>query len=351
MADLPWAIVGGGLAGTTLQWAFHLRGVPSFILDAGPSQRASQVAAGLMTPITGKRFNLSWRWHELFDQARTFYQAIEAELGQTLFLPRCVVRLFQTQTEREKHLARLFAHHADVVSDIAPPLNRQQINAPHGGFAMPTAGQLDVTMYLAASQAYFIEHGQYHTQTVPANCMNIPGTLGVIFCQGAGLQASTAFAQVPLRRGKGEVLEVEIPGYTELRVLNNSLWLAPTHTPGVYRAGATYAWNDTTPDPTAAGRAEIETRLRQMLRCNFSVRQHLVGIRPITPQQRPWVGRHPQHHGLYYFNGLSSKGALLAPTFATQLVNFLLDGTPLDPDCDLQERLQATQTHPVSEDA
>jgi glycine/D-amino acid oxidase-like deaminating enzyme len=109
---------------------------------------------------------------------------------------------------------------------------------------------------------------------------------------------------------------------SEERVVHRGLWLAPAGTE-TFRAGSTYVWDDLNCEPTAAGRAEIESRLREFLKVPFEVIDHRAAVRPVIDAGYPVLGRHPAHPQLAYFNGLGSKGSLLAPFFADQLAAHL----------------------------
>ena len=51
---LDFVIIGQGLAGTTLAWQLKWQGLRGVIVDRDDRTSASRVAAGLMTPATGK---------------------------------------------------------------------------------------------------------------------------------------------------------------------------------------------------------------------------------------------------------------------------------------------------------
>src|SRR5215213_4280553 len=94
MRCVDFVIVGAGLAGTTLAWQLRRRGRSVLVLDRETGGAASRVAAGLVTPVTGKRLARSWRWDELFPAAVAFYREVEAEHGATFFHERPALRLF-----------------------------------------------------------------------------------------------------------------------------------------------------------------------------------------------------------------------------------------------------------------
>src|SRR5436190_1596500 len=102
MERLDFVIVGQGLAGTTLAWQLRRRGQRVLVIDHEGGGSASRIAAGLVTPVTGKRLAKSWRWDELFPAAVTFYRSLEAEIGGAFFHQRPAVRLFADEAERDE---------------------------------------------------------------------------------------------------------------------------------------------------------------------------------------------------------------------------------------------------------
>ena len=92
-----------------------------------------------------------------------------------------------------------------------------------------------------------------------------------------------------------------------------------------YKVGATYAWDDLSEEPTEAGASELHNKLKQLISCDYNLIKHEAGIRPSSIDRRPIIGAHPQHKNLFIFNGLGTKGVMLAPYFAKNFVNFYLE--------------------------
>ena len=69
-----------------------------------------------------------------------------------------------------------------------------------------------------------------------------------------------------------------------------------------------------------------------MISIPFEVVDHNAAVRPITVGQRPRLGLHPQHPHVGYFNGLSSKGSLLAPYYAEMLADALIGRGEIEDD-------------------
>lgn len=331
-----FVIVGAGLAGTTLAWAIVRRRRTVRVIDREPASNTSRVAAGLMTPITGKKPGVSWRWHDLRPAAERFYRVIEETTGGRFFHPRPVVRVMTSEKEREAFARPEFA---GLVTAADPPPQPDIVPQTFGSVLMPTAAQLDTGGYLKCSRDYFRERGWYDRGEFTR-----PTTAAiVILCHGYD-PPTDALYPLPFRPAKGEILTVHIPRFDETRVLNRGgWWLAPTGNPEEYRFGATYSWDTLDDKPTVTGREELTAKLGELVRLPFEVVGHAAGVRPIVAGRKPVLGVHPDDPRLAVFNGLSSKGSLSAPYFAEMLAAHLCDGTPIDPEVDVRNR---TEHHP-----
>jgi glycine/D-amino acid oxidase-like deaminating enzyme len=67
----------------------------------------------------------------------------------------------------------------------------------------------------------------------------------------------------------------------------------------------------------------------------YEIIKHEAGIRPTVNDRRPILGIHPEHPRLAVFNGLGTKGVMLAPYFANQLIDHLEKEQTIDPEVDL----------------
>ena len=385
-----FVIVGQGLAGTALAWALLRRGRNVLVLDR-EGDSSSRVAAGLITPVTGKRLARSWRWDELYPAAVAFYRAIETQTGTTFFHQHPALRLFADEAERDEFHRRESTVLRGLVRAAEVP---EWFAAPFGGFEMPHAARLDVPRYLDVSREHFRARGMYVSTEVAPSALTSPlegevaGTvrgsggwgvstfeveesadtrseqpsrllespspptrlarsergdlplkgggqasrvrlcsLGaegqtVILCRGFTPDADPWFGGIRFNAAKGEMLTVRVPGLRETRTVHRGVWLSPLGDE-LFRVGATYTWEPLDSRPTPEGRAEIEAKLRAFLTLPFTVTDHRAAVRPVIDAGYPVLGRHPLYPHLAYFNGLGSKGSLLAPFFANQLAAHL----------------------------
>jgi glycine/D-amino acid oxidase-like deaminating enzyme len=149
-------IVGQGLAGTLLAWELERAGLAFEIADAGHAGTASAAAAGMISPITGRRLVPSWRYETLRPIARDAYRAIEAALGVPLWREMRVRRLFADTREQEIFSER----HAR--GEFAPWL----VGHDDAGFSVNGAAHVDVERLLTASRTRWRAAGWLREEVV-----------------------------------------------------------------------------------------------------------------------------------------------------------------------------------------
>lgn len=324
-------VVGQGIAGSAVAWQLRRAGRTVGIIDRADPGAASRAAAGLVTPVTGRRFAPNWRLAELLPAAVEFYRHVEGETGATLLHTDGAVRLFADGGERAAFAGRADTLLRGLVAPVEPSLDGEAFAAPEGGFGMPAAARLDVGRYLDATRDHFARGGHFLDAGVdPASDIELTPTgvrlprLGVaagavVFCQGFAAAGNPWFPGLRLNPVKGEVLTLRIPGLAERRAVHRGVWLAPAGD-GLFRAGATYDRDHPDTAPTARGREEVIAGLRAFLRPPFEVVGHRAGVRPAVPGHRPAVLESPRDSRAWCFNGFGSKGVLQAPFFAAELL-------------------------------
>ena len=152
-------------------------------------------------------------------------------------------------------------------------------------------------------------------------------------CRRAGVGAVSDLAQwgIKVNPNHGEVLTLKPGRWTQPFTLNVNKWLLP-QPDGRARLGATYAWNieddrtlpGTAPDLLKAFDAVLHSKLNES-----DVDAHRAGLRPASPDRRPFVGRLSARYPWYsILNGLGTRGVLVGPRAADDLVRQLLTDVP-----------------------
>ncbi len=339
MAKASWdvIIVGQGLAGTTLAWQLRLAGQRVLIFDTHQSVTASKIAAGLITPITGKRLALSQNFDGQLSVAERFYRNVEAELGQSLFHSQPALRLFATREQHQIWMRR--RDHQEYCKHLLSPQPKPVLDPTLGdvglgGFYMHTA-QLDVARFLAASESVLsVVHTaiDWHRDVTftPEGCY-VRGQQSdyVVSCEGFGARHNPYLSWLQFNAAKGDVLTVRFKQAMPRLTIHRGIWLAPTGQENVFKVGSTYDWYDLDQVPSQTARADIEARLRAFIHVPYDVIDHQAAVRPIVRESHPLIARHSAHPRLAVFNGLGSKGALSGPVFASRLADALVNDMTL----------------------
>lgn len=339
-------IIGQGLAGTALAWRLWERGVPFVMVDRDEAVTCSKVAAGLITPITGMRLTVSWRYDLFYREALSFYRQCGQRLRQRFFFPRGYVRLLKNEAEIAKwHKRRRDPDMQPFLRPKAPKLAAEVIHQPENGFQQRHAAWLDTTAYLQASRAFFSSLGAWMQGDVqPADVHDdVAGVewhdqrfSHVIWAQGWSAEKHPLLHWVPFQSARGTILTVKADMRGEKRILNRSCWLLP-RPDGTLRAGSTYEWKFDDPNTPAADQVELlKTHLHSLLKVPAVITTMQTAVRPIIKNHQALMGTHPTHPRVAFLNGLGSKGSLRSPWLARHLIEHLLDGAALDPELDLQ---------------
>ncbi len=350
----PVVILGGGLAGTLLAVQLVHRGAAVILLDAPQPHSASAVAAGVWHGTASQRPTLAWRAAELLQAIENFLHELAFATMAACFHALPVYRPFTDARVANDWAARAAAPDASGWVTLSAPLHTPHLHNALGGLHITRAGWLDVPAFLVAAHAWLQASGKcqvVHTHVdyssiYPAQkTIQYQGTTtsyhSLVFAEGIGALQNPFWPSAPLHALKGQLLELEIAGMPQPSfILVRGVYLLPLGG-SRYLAGSTYEKTFTTLEPDAAGEAEILRKLHHLLPdAKITVLARRAGIRPTSPSRRPILGRHPKHPGLYFFNGLGTKGVLQGPWCAALLAEGILQGTsPWPPEIDLNKQL------------
>jgi glycine/D-amino acid oxidase-like deaminating enzyme len=86
--------------------------------------------------------------------------------------------------------------------------------------------------------------------------------------------------------------------------------------PSVHRLGSTYSWSQNPADHAQAEQELIQSLPSYPEAQMPTALRFTMGYRPASGDRKPIVGHHPEFRNHLFFNGLGSKGLLLAPQLA-----------------------------------
>lgn len=334
-------LIGQGLAGSLLAHFLRADGCSVAIIDNAQPRAATRVAAGLINPVTGRRFVKSWRIDELLPFARQTYRQLEADLGISIYHERPIFRAIYSVEEENLWLERCAdPAYEQYVSDKADMGAYQPWVAPPRAFGAVLGGaQVEVGALVEALQDKWLSEGVLLSGSVDLPRLDISragvryGNLHArtaVCCDGRWGKENPFFRHLPLTGDKGEILLVRFPDEVQFdAILKHRVFVVPL-TDGTYWIGSNYSSRYDSDAPTAQGRQWLEGNLRRTLACPFEVLDHKAAIRPTVRDRRPLLGGHPEHENLFVFNGLGTKGASLGPFWARHMASFLQGKVVLD---------------------
>lgn len=335
-------IIGQGIAGALLARMLRQRGVDVRLADGALPGSASLAAAGIINPVTGKRFVKSWRFGDFFPVARATYTALSQELGVDIWSETAIVRLLTTAEERNDWSARCaLPEYASYLSDNDGGGAWKPLTGPDWHFGrIHQAARVNFPALLAAFREKAQAEGWFEQRnyTPEEAAREARYYDAVVFCEGYRGATNPFFPGIQWQIAKGEALIVRIddPQAGNIaEMLKKTVMLAPLGQ-GRFWAGGSYQWHYADLLPSREEGAYLEKHLAGMLTAPYKIVGQMAGVRPTVRDRRPLLGRSPLDPKLYIFNGMGTKGALLAPYWAAHLADHLLEQTPLDPEVDIR---------------
>jgi glycine oxidase len=327
-----YIIVGQGIAGTLLAWQLQKRGKIFLIIDERNGSSASRVAAGIIHPVTGRRIVKTWMADTLIPFARSSYQEIEKYFNATLFHPTPVIELLYSVKEYNDWLARSEDSELSAYIETGNTNSsfKEYLNPYFKSVLIKQSAWIDTGSMLNVFRKQFISEDILLEEKFDLSQMKLKdegveykgiSATKIIFCEGADAINNPFWNQLPFIPAKGEVITVKADMSLDC-ILNRKIFILPLGN-NLFKVGSTYVWNFENNLPTVQAKEFLTTQLKAILKVPFEVTDHQSGIRPSVKNRRPFLGLHRQHPQLAIFNGLGTKGCLLAPYFAAHLAGFL----------------------------
>ena len=146
------------------------------------------------------------------------------------------------------------------------------------------------------------------------------------------------FNYLPHNFCKGEIIIVESPDFPN-KLINKGCFVYPL---GKHRfiVGSSYNHQNLDYKCTVDGKNELLKKVATLGDFEFKIIDQKAGVRPTTKDRRPLIGKHPTFENMYIFNGLGSKGVMLAPFLSAQLIDSILTGSTIDPEADISRYTQ-----------
>ncbi|TXH27449.1 MAG: FAD-binding oxidoreductase [Cyclobacteriaceae bacterium] len=335
-------IVGQGLAGSCLALQLIKEKKRVLVVDQFDKHSATQVAAGLFNPITGRVMSKTWKADILFPYLHDFYREAEVLTGSKFFHPMPLYRPFLSIEEQNEWMGKSAQQDfKDYIASVdTHEAHAGLVKNPFGGLTLRQAGWLDTVTFTETVRHYILNHGfflndAFHEDSLilkddVVNYLNYSARK-IIFCQGVKTLSGKLFSWIPIRPLKGETLTIQTDAKIDT-LYNRGVFVVPD----TGKVGATYQPNDQQPTVTEAARNELQSKLDELVCFPYRIITQSWGIRPTTPDRRPILGPHPEHPNAIIFNGLGTKGVSLAPYFSKVLATWIENRGAINKEVDIE---------------
>lgn len=339
-------IVGNGLAAYTMAHRFLEEGISFKVIGNSNLSKSSRVAAGIWNPVVFKRMTKSWLADELIPELLSFYRAAEKRLNIKFVAERNIIKPFFSEEEKQFWHKKSKEHLSGFLSSEIHD-NKQELKnliVPNTYGVVKHCGNIDLDTFLTETENYLRQHQLIENESFSYAELEIKNdhllyksipAKHILFCEGFQVVKNPFFSWLPLKPVKGEVLEIQSHDL-DLKhdIFNRDGFVLPLGN-NRYKIGATYNWSDLSENPTEEGRHELMEKLKKITTAGYNIMKHEAGIRPSSADRRPIIGAHPEHKHMFVFNGLGTKGVMLAPYVTKNFVNFFLNNTLLHPETDV----------------
>lgn len=333
---VDYILVGQGLSGSILAMELIKRGKTILVFEPGKSNSASNVAIGLVNPITGKRLVKSWLIDDLIPTAIKTYQDYEQQFSKSFLQFSDIARVIPNQDIFEQwqpnfQQAVKEGYISSMIEEYSIESESWSYFTIQKTFYLRTALLLKcIREYLKVKESLFedlfeIDKIQQTTDSIQYKNFECKK---VIFCEGAQARFNPYFETLPWNVNKGEVIDIKIEDYNFKKILKKNIFVVneKTHC----RVGATYDRENINEELTQSALHYFDERLKLILESPYEVVKHQAAIRPATRDRRPFLGCSSKANNIMIFNGFGAKGVSLIPYFSKQFCNFLLFGKPFD---------------------
>lgn len=323
-----YLVIGAGIAGTLISYELMQRNKPVVVIDDTAAVKASTVAGAILNPVNIKQWSLARDYQRYIAEALDSYTSLQYLLN-TSVISEVPIIAFDAPAKKENSLIQPFLQ--KITGEDVSLTNNAFINSSAAvkitpSFQVYTASLLTAwRKYLLAKNAFFDDRFDIEKLSITNGAVIYKQihTAKIIFCEGSAAAQNPLFSNLPFIKNRGDVLLISVPGLPENFIYHNGIRLIPVGNQ-LFWCGSNYTWNYTNLDPDEAWKKQTIAHLRQWLKLPFTIQDHIVAERPTTAGQQPLMLAH-ESLPAFMFNGLGTKGFLMAPLLAKEFVDKITD--------------------------
>ncbi|WP_346238475.1 NAD(P)/FAD-dependent oxidoreductase [Niabella insulamsoli] len=337
-------VVGQGISGTMLSWFFEQRQIDCIVIDNNQQQTPSNTAAGLINPVTGRRVVTVWMDEQILPFAEQTYQQMGKFLNVPVLDKTSITDFFPNPFMRESFIKKLQQKAPYIKLEKDEGRFPSYFNYEFGIGTISPAYIVHLQSLLPAWRQYLESKQRLLNENLDRSALTVAADKiiykdieadKIIFCDGVEGAENPYFSLLPFALNKGEALIIEAKDLPPNHIYKKSMMLVPFKEPSFFWTGTNYIWDFEDAAPTASFRENSEQVLKSWLKVPFKIVDHKAALRPATIERRPFVGFHPIHKNVGILNGMGTKGCSLAPYFASQLTDHILQQAAIESEADI----------------
>ncbi|MBK9107879.1 MAG: FAD-binding oxidoreductase [Saprospiraceae bacterium] len=334
MSATDYLIVGGGIAGLVLAESFEQSAQDFLLVDAPLPGKATAVSAGMINPVTGMRFVLSWNYTQLEADFLEFYKRLENKYKIQLLFEHPIYQRLYLEMDCNAWMARLAdPYYEPYLSKVVRklPANIESLKMNNYG-KIEKAYRLHTDTLLTVVRKSLNDSGKFRNVVFEEHDLKISEKQlqwrdvaihkAIIFAEGFRIRDNSYFNKIPLMPLKGDCIIFYAKDLNWNFVLKDAYSIIPLGD-HQYWCGSNFEMNELSVE---INQKEIQQQyefLKNVIPVEFQMLSMQTGIRPAVKDRRPVLGKHPGDPRLIVFNGLGTKGASLAPYCAKVLSQML----------------------------
>ncbi len=287
--DVDYLIAGQGIAGTLLSYSLLQAGQRVLVIDEYKPNSASRIAAGVINPVSGRRFEMAWMYEQLYPFALQTYRHLEELLNVPVFKERDIWMALPSEQLRTafnnktaQGAAQQYTHTADaalwdawlhqpygaaivkgatVLLQHLLPAWREHLHAK--GALWQERLDIDLLRLVTNTRQPATGYNQKEGMAAQDDTLLqgvVAGKSGgisykgitaraLIFCEGAQIIHNPWFKNIPFLLNKGEVLKIQVPGLLTENIIKKSITMVPQE-PETFWVGSTFVWDYPNEAPT-----------------------------------------------------------------------------------------------------
>jgi len=286
--NFDYLIVGGGIAGTVLALQLCENGDSIKIYNKENEFSASNVAAGIINPVTGQRFVKSWMFDDLISVASSFYEHYDQLWGTSFFKHTPIHRALFSKNEVNNFENR----QGDPLYDKYFNYEVSQQERIHfravEDWCSIQGARLDIAGFIQKSKQYLQDNGcifvdeliDYGQLKVDENQIQYKSYSyeKMVCCEGIGILKNPLFKNLPMVPAKGECLILEVPSIDIPEIYKHKVFFVPLQKENLFWVGANYDWDFVDAKPSKKGYEWLLHKVKDSLLVPFNVKQQFLPV-------------------------------------------------------------------------